>query len=93
MDKRNGEFRWASMRDGRNKTIAAAGESFNVARPFRVVPERRSDLIHAKIDAALVVYKRVVAPEAMLNLFTGNDLSRAIYKQQKYSERLRMNLY
>jgi hypothetical protein len=49
-------------------------------------------LPHAEVDASLEVHKRVIAPEAALNLFSGHDLSGPFCKQQEDAEGLGMYL-
>lgn len=75
-----------------NETVAAPGQCFDVSRFLRIVAERSTDLVHAKIDAMFVIDECIIAPEAVLNLLPGNDLPRMLCEQEKHPEWLWANL-
>src|SRR5215470_19307828 len=77
----NGRLRWrwfSGNLPGRrsDEAVAMSGQCLDIARSFRIVAERNTDLVYAKIDAMFVIDECVVTPEAVLNLFSGDNLSR-----------------
>jgi hypothetical protein len=79
-------------RDGGDETVTSPRERLDIPRFFCVIPERRADLIDAKVDASLEIHKGVIAPQAPADLLAGNNLSGAFRKDEQNLNRLRAEL-
>jgi hypothetical protein len=78
-DRVQGRFGVAvpSRSNRRDKPIAAAGQGFDEARVFGRVAQGFTQLINRCTEAVVEVNDGVVAPEAVLNFFTGHDFAGA----------------
>src|SRR5215472_7907619 len=74
------------------KAITAPRNGLNVARLVSIIAQCGAYLIDCKVDAAFEIDERVAAPNMLVNLFAGNDLSCAFYEQLQDSELLRLKL-
>jgi len=76
---------------GGDEAIALARDGFDVARALGVVGQSVADLLDAEIDSGFEVDISIVAPEAALDFFTGDELPGAFGEQLENTDRLGMN--
>ena len=70
------------------KPVPKLWQSLDVAGPFRIVAQRRADLIDREVDPALVVDERGFAPEMALNVPPADHLPVTVQEQQEDLEGL-----
>jgi hypothetical protein len=72
-----------------DEAVATAGYGFDESWIIRFIAQGRANLINGEVDAAFKIDKGVVAPDALVNFLTGDDLSGALGQQKKDSNLLR----
>jgi hypothetical protein len=58
------------------KSITLPRQGLNIKRALDVVIQDGPYLVDAFVDASIEIHKRLISPELLLDLVTGNDLSR-----------------
>ena len=76
--------------DRDQEAVAAARESLDVARLFRVVRERDANLVDREIDAMFKIDEGGIGPEMEPNFFARNDRAGAFGEKLKQAEGLRL---
>jgi hypothetical protein len=75
-----------------DEAISQAGNSFYVARLTGGIVEDASQLLDGCVEAVLKIHERIGGPEALLELFAGDNLTGVLDEQAKNLKGLRSNL-
>ena len=71
-----------------DKTISAAGQSFNEAGIAGRVAQRFSDLVHRRVQAVIEVNEGVSRPELFAEFLASHDSAGAFQQNSEHCERL-----
>ena len=72
----------------RQKAVSAPVQRLDVTRRFGGVSERRAQLRHGFVEAAIEVDERVGGPKLLTQFFPGYELARTLQQQREDLERL-----
>ena len=76
--------------DRGEEAVTAAGESLDKTGPFRVVRERRANLVDREVDAVFEIDEGGVRPQVEANLFARDHPAGALGEKLKQAEGLRL---
>jgi hypothetical protein len=74
--------------NGRDETISATRNCFNISWLTRFIVERLTQPVHRLIERLLEVNERIFSPDPLLQLFTGDNLTRPLNEGGQDAKRL-----
>ncbi len=74
--------------NGSNESVATAGNGFDKSGITGIIPKSFSDFQYCHSQALVEFDKGILRPKSISDLFSRNNLPRALHKQQQKSERL-----
>ena len=82
----------ARLIDRREETVAVSGNRLDVPRTIGGIPQRRPQLGHSLVQAAVEIHESVSRPKLFAQLFTGHHFSRVFQQEGENLERLFLQL-
>ena len=77
--------------DGSDEPVSASRNSLDITRRRGIVPENGADLPNTVVQSKVEINEGVaVAPQLLLDFLASNHFTRALYKQEKKFQRLRL---